>query len=87
MGIAVRHGRTGQSCLFSSRAGDLRRSDFARQHRAEIREKMALYFDAGAKEVWTCSASGGMSFFGAKSQKPLRASRICPQIPKRIKLR
>lgn len=48
---------------------------------------MALYFDAGAKEVWTCSASGGMSFFGAKSQKPLRASRICPQIPKRIKLR
>lgn len=54
---------------------------------AEIREKMALYFDAGAKEVWTCSATGGMSFFSAKSQKPLRASRICLQIPKRIKLR
>ncbi len=54
---------------------------------AEIREKMALYFDAGAKEVWTCSASGVMNVFMAKSQKPLRASRICPHIPKRIKLR
>jgi len=54
---------------------------------AEIREKMALYFDAGAREVWTCSASGVMSFFSAKSQKPLRASQICPQVPKRIKLR
>jgi Uma2 family endonuclease len=54
---------------------------------AEIREKMALYFDAGAKEVWTCSASGGMSFFSAKSGRPLRVSQICPQVPKRIKLR
>lgn len=54
---------------------------------AEIREKMALYFDAGAKEVWTCSTSGVMSFFGAKGMRPLRASQICPQIPKRIKLR
>ncbi len=54
---------------------------------AEIREKMALYFDAGAKEVWTCSAAGAMNFFSAKSRKPLGASRICPQILKRIKLR
>lgn len=54
---------------------------------AEIREKMVLYFDAGAKEVWTCSASGVMSFFSAKGQKPLRASQICPKVPKRIKLR
>src|SRR6266567_3539288 len=29
---------------------------------AEMREKMALYFDAGAREVWLCSASGAMSF-------------------------
>jgi Uma2 family endonuclease len=54
---------------------------------AEIREKIALYFDAGAKEVWTCSTSGIMSFFSARSGRPLRASRICPQIPKRITLR
>jgi Uma2 family endonuclease len=54
---------------------------------AEIREKVALYFDAGAKEVWTCSASGVMSFFSTKSPKPLGASHLCPQIPKRIKLR
>src|SRR5438552_8185996 len=30
---------------------------------AEIREKMALYFDAGAREVWVCARSGVMSFF------------------------
>jgi Uma2 family endonuclease len=54
---------------------------------AEIREKMALYFDAGAKEVWTCAASGVMSFFSAKGGRPLRVSQICPQVPKRIKLR
>jgi len=54
---------------------------------AEIREKLALYFDAGAKEVWTCSASGVMSFFGVKGMRSLRASQICPRIPKRIKLR
>src|SRR5437773_3826059 len=31
---------------------------------AEIDEKMKLYFDAGAKEVWVCSESGAMNFFG-----------------------
>lgn len=54
---------------------------------AEIREKVALYFDAGAKEVWTCSISGAMSFFSAKGGRPLRASQLCPPMPKRIKLR
>src|SRR5258706_16297823 len=27
---------------------------------AEIREKKALYFDAGAKEVWLCAWNGAM---------------------------
>jgi Uma2 family endonuclease len=54
---------------------------------AEIQEKTALYFDAGAKEVWTCSTSGAMTFFSAKSTRPLRASQICPRMPKRIRLR
>jgi len=54
---------------------------------AEIQEKMALYFDAGAKEVWTCAASGVMSFFGASGGRPLRASQLCVKFPKRIKLR
>ena len=54
---------------------------------AEIQEKMALYFDAGAKEVWTCAASGAMSFFGARGGRLMRASQVCPQFPKRIELR
>ena len=28
----------------------------------ELREKMALYFNAGAKEVWFCSVFGEMTF-------------------------
>jgi Uma2 family endonuclease len=28
---------------------------------SEIREKMALFFDAGAKEVWTCAESGSIA--------------------------
>jgi Uma2 family endonuclease len=51
----------------------------------EIREKKALYFDAGAKEVWVCSKSGEMSFFGRNRR--LRASQICPEFPRRVELR
>src|SRR5919108_3816440 len=54
---------------------------------AEIREQMALYFDAGAREVWLCAASGAMSFFGPRSAQPLSASEVCPQFPKQIDLR
>ena len=54
---------------------------------AEIQEKMKLYFDAGAKEVWVCSGSGAMSFFGPSADETLSASRLCPEFPKRIKLR
>jgi Uma2 family endonuclease len=54
---------------------------------AEIREKIALYFDAGAKEVWLCDASGTMSYFVPSPTRPLRASRICPDFPKRVELR
>jgi Uma2 family endonuclease len=54
---------------------------------AELREKAALYFDAGAKEVWMCSPSGHMSFFAAGMAKPLAASPICLQFPKQVELR
>jgi hypothetical protein len=54
---------------------------------AEIAEKRALYFDAGAVEVWLCSTSGVMSFFSGKAARPLRASRVCPDFPRRIELR
>ena len=54
---------------------------------AEMQEKMALYFDAGAQEVWLCSESGGMSFFGPGTTRLLSASKLCPQFPKQIELR
>ena len=53
---------------------------------AEMREKMALYFDAGAREVWLCSSSGAMSFFGPGTNI-LNGSKICPQFPSQIDLR
>jgi Uma2 family endonuclease len=51
----------------------------------EIREKMALYFDAGAKEAWVCARSGAMSFFGP-GPSPLSTSILCPDFPLQIKL-
>lgn len=54
---------------------------------AEIQEKMALYINAGAREVWICSGSGAMSFFGSGGVRRLAASEICPQFPKQIDLR
>ncbi len=54
---------------------------------AEILEKIKLYFDAGAKEVWTCSESGVMGFFVAKGGRALKGSQLCPQFPKRVELR
>ena len=54
---------------------------------AEMREKTALYFDAGAKEVWHCSRVGQMAFFSAGKAAPLRSSRLCPDFPKLVQLR
>jgi len=54
---------------------------------AEIREKTALYFDAGAEEVWLCSQEGRMSFLGGPDAPPLQASSLCPQFPAKVKLR
>jgi Uma2 family endonuclease len=52
---------------------------------AEIQDKMALYFDAGAKEVWICDNSGAMKFF--VSAKSVRTSKLCPEFPAQIQLR
>jgi Uma2 family endonuclease len=54
---------------------------------AEIREKTALYFDAGAKEVWHCSTVGVMTFLAAGANEPLSHSCLCPEFPKQVKLR
>jgi Uma2 family endonuclease len=53
---------------------------------AEMQEKLALYFDAGAREVWLCSASGAMSFLGQDASRHLSGSKICPQFPRQIDL-
>jgi len=52
---------------------------------AEIQEKMALYFDAGAQEVWLCETSGAMKFFAGT--KPVPTSKLCPDFPVKIELR
>ncbi len=54
---------------------------------AEMREKTALYFDAGAEEVWLCSEKGKVTFHIAGEAQPLSASRLCPEFPALVQLR
>ena len=59
-----------------------------RNTEAEIREKTALYVDAGAREVWICAESGDMTFMGREDQATaLPASRIVPAFPAHFTLR
>jgi hypothetical protein len=53
---------------------------------AEIQEKTALYFDAGAQVVWICAASGTMKFFAQGLARALKSSELCPAFPKRVEL-
>ncbi len=52
---------------------------------AEINEKRALNFDAGAQKVWVCTSNGSMRFFENGQNRPARASRICSEFPKQIR--
>jgi Uma2 family endonuclease len=45
-------------------------------------EKRALYFEAGAKEVWLCDENGFMSFFN--SEKQLTVSELVPKFPLKV---
>ena len=58
-----------------------------RNTEAEMKEKMALYFHAGAQEVWLCAASGEMRFMARDTSRPMKLSRLCPSFPKRVVLR
>jgi Uma2 family endonuclease len=49
----------------------------------EISEKIALYLDAGATEVWICGLFGEMKFHGAEGAEII-ASKLCPDFPKQI---
>ncbi|HEX9785656.1 MAG TPA: Uma2 family endonuclease, partial [Opitutaceae bacterium] len=54
---------------------------------AEIHEKTALYFDAGASEVWHCSLTGLMTFLRKGETSPVPTSSICPEFPAQVQLR
>ncbi len=48
----------------------------------EMLEKRQLYFEAGAKEVWTCNENGKMSFFNVEQQ--LTRSLLVPEFSEKI---
>ena len=50
----------------------------------EMAEKRALYFAAGAREVWLCAEDGMMAFYGPQGFLP--ASPVCPGFPLRVEV-
>jgi len=50
----------------------------------EMRDKAALYFDAGAMEFWQCTQEGVMSFQNLKGS--MTGSLLCPSFPKKVTL-
>jgi Uma2 family endonuclease len=58
-----------------------------RNSQAEMREKTALYFDAGAQEVWWCEDTGAMTFLHRDEESPRPASQLCPSFPSPVQLR
>jgi Uma2 family endonuclease len=51
----------------------------------EIAEKIDLYFEAGAQEVWTCDQDGILEFHFSKHPEVRTASDICPGFPSAIR--
>ena len=51
---------------------------------AEIDQKRALYFGAGAREVWICDRDSHIRFFAPQGQ--LERSALCPKFPTWIQL-
>ncbi len=49
--------------------------------RAEMLEKMQLYYAAGASEVWLCDDYGHMEFFIKEQREPVPYSVMCPAFP------
>jgi Uma2 family endonuclease len=50
----------------------------------EMGEKKALFFVAGAVEVWFCHESGVMQFFRTPDTAPVETSDVCPEFPRSI---
>ena len=51
----------------------------------EMDEKRALYFEAGALEVWLCAEDDRMTFYGPDGLLP-GGSRFCPAFPVRVEV-
>jgi Uma2 family endonuclease len=49
----------------------------------EMQEKMQLYFERGAKEVWFCNEKGRVKFFDKNGS--ITRSKLAPDFPSRIK--
>lgn len=54
--------------------------------RAEMREKKALYFDAGASEVWLCDRAGRMTFYCTADSTGESLSCHCPEFPRAVQI-
>lgn len=54
--------------------------------RREMKQKKALYFEAGAVEVWFCDRKGKMTFFLTAEDAGSDSSRFCPAFPSRVSL-
>jgi Uma2 family endonuclease len=52
--------------------------------RRELTEKKALYFAAGAEEVWFCHCDGRMQFFRKDAPETSLVSALCPVFPERL---
>lgn len=52
----------------------------------EMEEKKALYFAAGASEVWFCDAAGRMNFFCEPASVGENISSVCEAFPGQIEL-
>lgn len=54
--------------------------------RQEMESKRALYFEAGADEVWICDQQGRLHFFlKGNEESEDNASSLCPMMPKQVK--
>jgi Uma2 family endonuclease len=49
---------------------------------SEIQEKIALYLEAGAQEVWVCELDDLITFYSAEGQ--MGTSVRCPSFPKAV---
>ena len=53
--------------------------------RIEMAEKRALYFAAGAREVWQCDRDGRMTFFTSANSRGQKSSKFCAGFPREIR--